>query len=43
LNGLRVLRNILYDFNALSDEQLATAKELLKESESDPTVTLLAV
>jgi HEAT repeats len=40
LNGLRVLQHILYDFDDLSDEQIATAKELLKmaESDSDPTV-----
>jgi|SRR5271168_435664 len=36
LNGLRVLQNILYDFSTLSDEQLSTAKELLKRTESDP-------
>lgn len=40
LNGLRVLQNILYDYSALSDEQLATAKELLGEAGSDPDPTV---
>lgn len=37
LNGLRVLQNILYDYSALSDEQLATAKQLLEKAASDPS------
>lgn len=40
LNGLRVLQNILYDYSALSDEQLATAKELLDKAVSDPDPTV---
>jgi HEAT repeat protein len=40
LNGLRVLQNILYDYNALSDEDLATAKQYLDKATSDPSPTV---
>jgi hypothetical protein len=40
LNGLRVLQNILYEYDSLHDEQLGTAKQLLNKSLSDPDPTV---
>lgn len=40
LNGLRVLQNILYGYETLTELQLATAKELLKGATSDASATV---
>jgi HEAT repeats len=40
LNGLRVLQNILYGYESLSEQQVATAKELLNSATSDASATV---
>lgn len=40
LNGLRVLQNVLYAYESLSEQQMAYAKELLKNATLDASSTV---